>query len=283
MIDGELPVPARGLLTVLTALNVHFRSYLLAGGIPGMANQFAASNTIPDETFERYEEALRDDALHAGLRHDIVARMLPAVARSVGSPVSWAAIKGAAAARSHRVVEGHARALSDMLLLHVIYRCDLPGGAPRRNVPKKVYFQDPFYFNMAKTTRLPGRFARAAAAVDDEQAAGRAAEQAVACHVVRMASAMGGRAGSPGHRDTVFYWKSKRGREVDFVVRAGGRLAPIEVKWQGRVRRGDMYGIFDFRRAASADGGGIVLSRDEARERHGLVVVPAAVFALLAA
>ena len=49
-----------------------------------------------------------------------------------------------------------------------------------------------------------------------------------------------------------------------------------------------MYGMFDFRKATGANGsgngggGGAILSRDEAREHAGLVIVPAAVFALLA-
>ena len=171
-----------------------------------------------------------------------------------------------------------------MFLLRVIYRYDSSGDAPKTNVPKKVYFRDPFPFNVAATSGMRDRFARAAGAVDDAQTAGRAAEQAVAGHVARLASAMDGRADPLGHRDNVFYWKSRRGREVDLVMRAGGgRLVPIEVKWQSRVRRDDMYGIFDFRKAVASGAGGMVLSRNEAREQSGLTIVPAAIFALLAA
>ena len=287
LMDGELPGPVKGLLASTTALNVHFRSYLLAGGMPAVANQFAAENTIPDETFDYHEAVLRTDAMGAGLRYGTVARMLPPVARSVGSTTSWSSLRDAAMIESHRLMEDYAGALSDMFLLRVIHRYDSSGDAPKTNAPKKVYFRDPFSFNVAATSGMQDRFARAAGAVDDAQAAGRAAEQAVAGHVARLASAMNGRADPLGHRDLVFYWKSRRGREVDFVMRAGGgrggRLVPIEVKWQSRIRRDDMYGIFDFRKAAALCGGGMVLSRDEAREQSGLAVVPAAVFALLAA
>ena len=288
MTDGELPDPVRGLLASTTALNVHFRSYLLAGGMPAVANHLAAENTIPDETFDYHEAALRTDAMGAGLRYGTVARMLPPVARSVGSPVSWSSLRDAATIESHRLMEDYAGALSDMFLLRVIYRYDPSGDAPKTNVPKKVYFRDPFPFNVAATSGMRDRFARAAGAVDDAQTAGRAAEQAVAGHVARLASAMDSRADPLGHRDNVFYWKSRRGREVDFVMRAagggrGGRLVPIEVKWQSRVRRDDMYGIFDFRKAVAPGAGGMVLSKSEAREQSGLTIVPAAIFALLAA
>lgn len=55
IIDGEVPIPVRGLLAALTALNVHFRSYLLAGGMPAVANEFVDTNTISDDTFNYHE------------------------------------------------------------------------------------------------------------------------------------------------------------------------------------------------------------------------------------
>ena len=143
MMDGELPAPVRGLLASTTALSVHFRSYLLAGGMPAVANQLAAENTIPDETFDSHEAALRTDAMGAGLEPGAVARMLPPVARSVGSPVSWSSLRDAATIESHRLMDDYAGALSDMFLLRVIYRYDSSGDAPKTNVPKKVYFRDP--------------------------------------------------------------------------------------------------------------------------------------------
>lgn len=286
IIDGELPISARGLLGVLTALNVHFRSYLLAGGMPAVVNEFVAKNTISDDTFDYHEKLLRTDVLGAKLRHNVITKMLPPIGMSVGSPSSWGSLKSAASIESHRMVVDYANALSDIFLLRVIYRYDSSGDTSKANALKKVYFRDPFSFNMVLTSNMQKRFARVVAAIDDAQTAGRAAEQAIAGHVVRLASTMDGRADPLGHRESVFYWKSKHGREVDFVMRTGGRggrLIPIEVKWQRHIRKSDMYGIFDFRKATEASGGGIVLSRDEVREQSGLVVVPAAVFALLAA
>ncbi len=40
-------------------------------------------------------------------------------------------------------------------------------------------------------------------------------------------------------RAEVFYWRTAIGEEVDFVIEAGGRLLPIEVKATGRPRLGD--------------------------------------------
>ncbi len=48
------------------------------------------------------------------------------------------------------------------------------------------------------------------------------------------------------YSDHVFYWKSKKKREVDFVVRSDDIFIPIELKYQSKIRRDDLYGIFDF-------------------------------------
>lgn len=285
MIAGELPGPARSLLQFKAELDVHLRSYLLAGGMPRTANELAASGSIRSESYRDHKGTVHIDAADAGLRYEWASRMLRAAAESVGSPVSWASLKDAAGMESHRTVEEYGARLSDLFVLYVVYRYNSSEDAPKRNSLKKVYFRDPFFFNAWAARDAEDAFAQSAGTVDAGPGAGRAVEQAVAGHVMRLASAMAGRADPFEYQDDVFYWKSRRGREVDFVVRTGASggsaSAPIEVKWQGRVRKDDMQGIFDFRRASGADKGGIILSRDDAREQAGLAVVPAALFMLL--
>ena len=53
-------------------------------------------------------------------------------------------------------------------------------------------------------------------------------------------------------RAEVCYWRTATGEEVDFVVEAGGRLIPIEVKATGRPRLGDAVHL----RAFGAEYGG---------------------------
>ena len=47
-------------------------------------------------------------------------------------------------------------------------------------------------------------------------------------------------------RAEVFYWRTAIGEEVDFVIEAGGRLLPIEVKATGRPRLGDAMHLRTF-------------------------------------
>jgi len=48
-------------------------------------------------------------------------------------------------------------------------------------------------------------------------------------------------------RAEVCYWRTAIGEEVDFVIEAGGRLLPIEVKATGRPRLGDATHLRTFR------------------------------------
>ncbi len=48
-------------------------------------------------------------------------------------------------------------------------------------------------------------------------------------------------------RAEVCYWRTATGEEVDFVIEAGGRLLPVEVKATGRPRLGDAAPLRTFR------------------------------------
>ena len=48
-------------------------------------------------------------------------------------------------------------------------------------------------------------------------------------------------------RVEVFYWRTTVGEEVDFVIEAGGRLLPIEIKATDRPRLGDTARLRTFR------------------------------------
>jgi hypothetical protein len=48
-------------------------------------------------------------------------------------------------------------------------------------------------------------------------------------------------------RAEVYYWRSAIGEEVDLVIKAGGRLLPIEIKATGRPRLGDAAHLRTFR------------------------------------
>ena len=294
VLGGELPEQVKEMLPLVDDLNAHFRNYMLSGGMPRTVNLLAAEGLIPDEDYQAYLGRTYADLARSGLRRERVSPLLRSVAKSIGSAASWQSLRAGTDIENPRVIEECARRMSDLMLLHVLYRYNASDDAPKHNALKKLYFCDPFFFNAWALAGLPNSFARSEEALGDEMRAGLLAEQAVACHVARLAQGLSAASDPIGLFGDMFYWRSSRGREVDFVVRtgdagagnggdAGVAVAPIEVKWQSRVRRDDLYGMFDFRKATGMGGaGGAVLTRDSAEERSGKAIVPASVFALLA-
>ena len=293
VLGGELPDAVREMLPLVGVLNEHFRGYMLCGGMPEVASRFASAGSVPDGEYRALVRRAHEGMARSGLGREAASAILRAAARSVGSAASWKSLGSDAGIKSPRLVEEYAQKMSDLLLLHVIYGYGASEGAPRRSALKKLYFYDPIFLGAWSAAGRRGAFARSRAALGDDLRAGPLAEQAVACHVVRLAADLNARSGRPGAPDSVFHWKSNRGREVAFVVRTGadgradrpgGAVSPVEAKWRGgRVEGDDLRGMLDFRRAAGMGGrGGAFLSMDSAEERSGIAVVPAAVFALLA-
>jgi predicted AAA+ superfamily ATPase len=50
---------------------------------------------------------------------------------------------------------------------------------------------------------------------------------------------------------TFFYWRTAIGQEIDFVIEAGGKLLPIEVKAAGRPRIDDIKNMKIFQQEYS--------------------------------
>lgn len=70
----------------------------------------------------------------------------------------------------------------------------------------------------------------------------------------------------------LFYWRSKSGREVDFLARLGRKQIPVEVKYRDRVTGKDKEAI------ARSFGRGIILSRRTLDPEGPVAVIPAALF-----
>ena len=65
------------------------------------------------------------------------------------------------------------------------------------------------------------------------------------------------------------------------MVRDRHSVIPVEIKYQARVRRDDLWGLTDFAKATGVRPG-ILVSRDDLRAEGPAVLVPASVFLLLA-
>jgi len=257
--------------------------YMLSGGLPLAVLDFAAQRTVTPKTYKTYMDATDSVVRVAGKSRSKTYQIAANVGASSGSAVSWSSLIGGTDVGSHHTAEEYVDMLEDMFVVSFLYRYDSAANRPKFDANKKIYFRDPLFSHALRSKIEPAdAFEQSLRTLDNTGAKGKLAEQIVADHVMRMAPGMSSQREGFESRYSVLYWRSaKSGREVDFVVRDGGSLIPVEVKCQAKVRRDDMWGLTDFAKAAG-NKGGIVVTRDELRAAGPVSLVPASVFLLLA-
>lgn len=131
------------------------------------------------------------------------------------------------------------------------------------NKGKNFYFSDPLILNLAAREAGFPRF------LDH----GKMMEAAVAGHLIRNFEQriFEGLA----NIEKVFYWRSTKGKEVDFVVLHHDNFLPVEVKFQSIITRSD------YSTMKRAFGQGILVTKDSFFCDNRILGIPAPIFLLL--
>jgi len=133
---------------------------------------------------------------------------------------------------------------------------------------KKVYVPNPGFLNV-----LRGRLDRSVFSSPEDM--GVLVESVVHEHAKRLAFNLGPEPGS-----SVFYWRNRRGQEVDVVIEVGGKPLPIEVKYRSDPSQ-HLEGIRSFIEEKHASFG-IVVTKDLLELSAPLLFMPLADFLMLA-
>jgi predicted AAA+ superfamily ATPase len=172
-------------------------------------------------------------------------------------------------------------ALDASFVLNFFYRMNAPERKPEYAKEKKVIFSDAFFYH-ALNGWVHGKdpFDYSIDTLKSPVKKSILLEQVIGEHCIRLAYSMARQKQLFEYKRHVMFWRGKEAREVDFVIANNSDVIPIEVKFQDRVIRDDLYPLADFRKI-SATTGGIILSRDILAKRDGYSIVPASVFLLL--
>ena len=262
-------------------LTLHLDMYLESGGMPVLADELARMRRIQPPTYKMHMRAVKSVMRSAGRDLQHADRVAGLIASRMGSAVSWSEL-GRDAGISHGAAEEHARALCDMMIAATLYRYDSAANSPKFDSAKKIYYRDPAFLHAFRAQSIrDDPYKSALKTLEDPTTKGLLVEQAVADCMLRLAEAVNppGLEFEPAY--SVMYWKSSKSkREVDFVLRDGESLIPVESKYQNAVRRDDLWGLADFEKA-TGQGGGIVVTRQDLRPGRR-TLIPASVFLLLA-
>jgi predicted AAA+ superfamily ATPase len=186
----------------------------------------------PGRTLGAYASLyLQQEVRAEALVRDVGAfsRFLEALSFSHGSPLNLAAVARECGV-SRKTVEGYLEILEDLLLA---FRIPVFSRRAQRQLVAHAKF---FYFDAGVYRSL-----RPAGPLDaPEEIEGLGLEGLVAQHLRAWIAYRGG-------RDSLSYWRTRAGREVDFVVYGPDTFVALEVKRSRNVDRRDLAGLKAFR------------------------------------
>jgi uncharacterized protein len=263
-IRGDPPAVAKKLHLRLARLNDALGTYLRVGGFPAALRDDRATGSVSAATIDALWALIANEIRSARLDPAAALKLVERVGASLGSTLSWQSAAAAMGVASHHTAQGYVRSLAESFTLLVVYHWSVGGGfEPQKQ--RKVYFLDPLFAHVPSAALgLPGM------ASDDGMLEGVVASalfRSAGEHLVQVDPTLG----------ALGYWRSREGREIDFVVDAfsegaRGRI-PVEVKGDGATAvRSAVTSI------ERSFGRGIVLTRTRLDLSGPARLVPASVF-----
>ena len=202
-----------------------FAVYQSCGGFPAAVRDVmtSASHHIDASTIQMLWHVLAGDLTR--MRRDPLAglKLVQQVTRSLGSPLKWTNAAEAMAVESPMTARDYAELLAETFTLLAVYHWDVGRQSLEPQKQRKLYVMDPLYAELPHTL-IPGTARPSADGM---------AEDLVAVALFRSAALTLIQANAVPR--TVGYWRSRDGREIDFVVPRvtdleNPRRFPIEVK-----------------------------------------------------
>lgn len=254
--------------------------YMLTGGTPRVVDEKVDGNFVSDVTYKTYLDGIRVDwGLHST---DAADRFGTVLADNMGLGVSWNSLLKQTDFGSWSTVQKYVYLLNDASIIRMLSLFGEENKQARFRKEKKIYFTDPFYYHIFNNLSVAsGWFLASEKFLAEERNTSRIAECIAADHLARLMydTADDRMLFDVGNR--LFYWRDKKGREVDFVLYDGDELElPVEIKYRNSIAYRELGGLASFLDATSTESG-LVLSKDTLSTRRDYLVVPLAVFLAL--
>lgn len=219
-----------------------FTDYARIGGFPRAVSDFVKYNEITSETllinqsvlfseFERYKKSI-----------NTLIRILGEVVKNISTPVSFNTIMKNIELASAKTVKEYIEMLSHAYLGILVPCVDISRKKIFNKKDKKIYLIDPIVFKVLQDRigiHLPNESSLS--------------ENMTGVHIGRLFISEWA---DIGVLNKLFYWKSGKGNEVDFVVFLDDRPFGIEVKYQNMVSPWDEMSI------RKGIGKGIIITKD---------------------
>lgn len=204
------------------ALSAALSIYSRVGGFPAAVADQMSRGSVSQETVATLWALVVHEIQQARMDPRAALKLIERAGISLGSTLSWQSAADAMGVGSHNTAQEYTRSLAESFLLMTLYYWDMNGGfEPRKQ--RKLYLMDPLIGQLPSRLELGSRTPNEDGII----------ECLVAIGLFRSASRQVTQ--SEGSLSALGYWRSRDGREIDFVVpsrsgKEGATRIPVEVK-----------------------------------------------------
>ncbi len=274
IINSTLPKSAWDLSRIILTLDKLLDKYLITGGIMLAINDYHKTGKISPQIYEMYTKQILGDITRAGREEKTAKLIIGSILKKMGTPISWNGIKVENDIASTPTVEQYVHVLKDLFVLNICYKIEMDG---KQNLAgnKKIYIQNPFIFNalyaaLFDSTKDPYLVAQENILNLEKKSV--LIESLVFNHLSRaFCNIRPSDIYNP--TDIIFYAKTNKGYEVDFVFKVQGLFAGIEVKYQNTLNPEDFRGL-------NKIGKGCIVSKKEFIQKEKFAVIAVSLFLL---
>ncbi len=272
ILDGALPESSWALSYLQPELDKQLEDYLITGGIMLAINEQHRTGKISPQIYDLYIKQIFADINRAGREEKTAKLILSSILKRMGTPSSWNALSKENDIPSQQTVEQYTYILRDIFAVSLCYKMEITGQEkPAGN--RKIYISNSFIYNalfhaLVEPAKDPYLVAKDNLANPERKSV--LIEAVVLNHLNRVFYNL-----RPSDlydpADFIYYTQTKKGNEIDFVVKTSSGLRGIEVKYQNQINTGDFVGI---RKLKS----GVVISKNTLEQKEAIAIMPVSVF-----
>ena len=249
-----------------------FDIYLQIGGFPSCINEYGKTGIISETTFNEYLAGLLGNLKRYKYKETSSKRLIRTILKTVSSPVSFAGISKSSDLDSSMTAERYISAFEDLYIANRIYNWDFSKGIIYKK-NKKIYVKDPFIFHLLNgwSNNKTSYYESSKENLYNTEYKSKLVEAVVQDHLTRFAYNLNPR-DFFDPKESVCYFKTKKGKEIDFVVLFDDKNYPFEVKYQSKISNSDFFIFKSFKK-------GVLLTKDDGPAvYHNYVKIPISVF-----
>ena len=241
-----------------------FLEYIRIGGFFPAITDFLNVQKIKPLTFESYTDVFLSDLKKVGRDRIIIRDISQKILTSLSSHLSWNNIARQAGNISPITARSYINTLADAFSIYILEFFDKNKSTHNPNKNKKIYPFDPIFYTVMNYlggfTKPYDNLPRVI-----EGVCGALLLRNFEKNIYRGLSGL----------ENTYYWKSSKGKEIDFIVNVGNNPLAIEIKYQ------ETLSPFDYITITKTFGEGLVLSKNTFAHDKKIIILPVWAFLYL--